>query len=418
MAKTLAHITDLHLLDDAEVAQFATELPGIVASLRVAARSAKESGQSLADVFPSMTFVSELKDATLIKADGRQLEADHQTMQRLGPAQQQTDLAIAKAKDDFVLRKRPAHIDQDQLNKALLEATMSNNYHACKVFLAMGADLGSRGAHNQFTDTPLHFAARNNLDELCRLFLDEGADINLSNAKGETPMSCANFARHHAIANMISAASSLDGEEKRALRRSQRQQLAEQDDFIISQFDLDEALIDGATSGNEFVCEAMLDIGANPRATQSIFNTGEAAIHIAAQRGHERVCELLVSRGVDVNLADNHGRTPLHMAVQVGKQKNMGLLLVSLGAHTKDDISCGNLNFKGMTMHTAAMRLGSLKRMGELLEDPSQPQDQAFLAGLASEAKRLKKPEVTAFIQAHQARGRIDAIRLMASRAP
>lgn len=56
MAKTLAHITDLHLLDDAEVAQFATELPGIVASLRVAARSAKESGQSLADAFPSMTF--------------------------------------------------------------------------------------------------------------------------------------------------------------------------------------------------------------------------------------------------------------------------------------------------------------------------------------------------------------------------
>ena len=118
-AKTLNHITDLHLLDDAEVAevaQFATELPGIVSSLRVAARSAKESGQSLADAFPSMTFVSELKDATVFRGADQSLQVDHGAIQKVDAAPAVADHAIERARACVTPEM------QAKLNQALFES--------------------------------------------------------------------------------------------------------------------------------------------------------------------------------------------------------------------------------------------------------------------------------------------------------
>ena len=42
------------------------------------------------------------------------------------------------------------------------------------------------------------------------------------------------------------------------------------------------------------------------------------ALHLAAIKGHADMCELLVRLGADVNLKNDHGLSPLHMACQLG----------------------------------------------------------------------------------------------------
>jgi phage FluMu protein gp41 len=66
----LNHITDLHMLSDEDVKQMARELPGIVATLRLAARGAKDSGVDLRELLPVVVFDSELKDEVVITQDG------------------------------------------------------------------------------------------------------------------------------------------------------------------------------------------------------------------------------------------------------------------------------------------------------------------------------------------------------------
>lgn len=69
----LAHITDLHRLNDEELAQFVRELPGMVAGLRIADRSAQEQGLKLADIFPVVTFDPDLKEDLVLRRDGKEV---------------------------------------------------------------------------------------------------------------------------------------------------------------------------------------------------------------------------------------------------------------------------------------------------------------------------------------------------------
>ncbi|KAG7166874.1 Ankyrin-1-like 3, partial [Homarus americanus] len=42
------------------------------------------------------------------------------------------------------------------------------------------------------------------------------------------------------------------------------------------------------------------------------------ALHLAARAGHRNIVELLLARGAQVNVLDDHGRTPLHLAAEAG----------------------------------------------------------------------------------------------------
>ena len=94
MAKLLNHITDLHKLDDAEVAQFAAELPSIVASLRIAARTASRAGIPLSEAFPTLTFVPEMNDTTIFRRGNRQVEVNHGDAAALDRAQAAADQVL------------------------------------------------------------------------------------------------------------------------------------------------------------------------------------------------------------------------------------------------------------------------------------------------------------------------------------
>lgn len=282
MSKLLQHITDLHLLDDAEVVLFATELPGIVSFLRVSARSAKESGQSLAEVLPSMTFVSEVKDATVFRSADRSAQVNHGARAALSPEM------------------------QTKLNQALLESAASGNALSCELLLEQGAQVNSRG----------HLR--------------------------------------------------LDGVQE-----------------------------DGTP------------------------------LHMAAAKGHADVCRLLIKAGADVNARDDRGNTAIR-AMHRGSHREVGLVLVAYGADTlhacqppdskeafqnEFPLRVGSTDFKGMSMHAAAVRLGDIERIAQLIAQTSLKMDDPDVKEMITRAKSAKKPEILAFIHAQIASGTIANIR-------
>ena len=45
---------------------------------------------------------------------------------------------------------------------------------------------------------------------------------------------------------------------------------------------------------------------------------GQAALHIAAELGHEEVVDILLGANAFVNVRNKHGMTPLHLAARKG----------------------------------------------------------------------------------------------------
>jgi len=59
--------------------------------------------------------------------------------------------------------------------------------------------------------------------------------------------------------------------------------------------------------------------------------SGRTPLHYAALRGHKEIAELLIAKGADVNAKDDNGRTPLYEAAFNGG-KEIAELLIGKGA--------------------------------------------------------------------------------------
>ena len=58
---------------------------------------------------------------------------------------------------------------------------------------------------------------------------------------------------------------------------------------------------------------------------------GKTPLHVALQHGSEAVARLLIDRGADASVADKEGETPLHVASREGREA-MARLLIDRGA--------------------------------------------------------------------------------------
>ena len=59
---------------------------------------------------------------------------------------------------------------------------------------------------------------------------------------------------------------------------------------------------------------------------------GNTPLHIAAEKGHENMAELLLANNAEINAKDNNGRTPLAWAENQG-HKDVVELLRQHGGH-------------------------------------------------------------------------------------
>ena len=59
---------------------------------------------------------------------------------------------------------------------------------------------------------------------------------------------------------------------------------------------------------------------------------GQAALHIAAELGHEEVVDILLASNAFVNVRNKHGMTPLHLAARKGFNTIVKQLVLNHGA--------------------------------------------------------------------------------------
>jgi ankyrin repeat protein len=59
---------------------------------------------------------------------------------------------------------------------------------------------------------------------------------------------------------------------------------------------------------------------------------GRAGLHLAAELGHEDVCEILLEHNAFVNVRNKSGMTPLHLAAKMGFNNMVKRLVTEYGA--------------------------------------------------------------------------------------
>ena len=105
----------------------------------------------------------------------------------------------------------------------------------------------------------------------------------------------------------------------------------------------DHLLLEACLTNNVPLCRELIDtqkikgLAANPNFKNTF---GKTVLHVAAAEGHLKICEVLIEFGcgIKINLQDNEGRTPLHIACIHNQSEIVGLLVRS-GAvvEIKDD---------------------------------------------------------------------------------
>ena len=126
----------------------------------------------------------------------------------------------------------------------------------------------------------LFSAVSGNKLELVKMFLEGGADINIRDCD-------VNY---------------------------RKDRIKQQEDRIKQQA-LGEALIKAAERGKTKQVEKLLDLGADVNYQSTTGYSRMSALHRAANQNHPRTVLLLLSRGANPKIKDNHGGTPLHYAV-------------------------------------------------------------------------------------------------------
>jgi len=184
-----------------------------------------------------------------------------------------------------------------------------------------------------FGMTPLHYAAMEGHVEAVKMLLERGADPNSGTVAGHTPLHLA--VRHCAVVELL-----LSHGAKPNVGDSGGWTPLHRAAFDGARCSIELLLRYGAdvnardNEGNTPLHRALAGFGSEDAALLLAERTvaganakGQTPLHLAAEFGYNRVAELLLSRGADMNARDNEGNTPLHYAAERCKAEAAELLL-------------------------------------------------------------------------------------------
>ncbi|XP_052262259.1 ankyrin repeat domain-containing protein 17-like isoform X2 [Dreissena polymorpha] len=178
-----------------------------------------------------------------------------------------------------------------------------------KLLLSHGAEINSRTG-SKLGISPLMLAAMNGHTAAVKLLLDMGSDINAQiETNRNTALTLACFqGRHEVVSLLVDRRANIEHRAKTGLT----------------------PLMEAASGGYVEVGRVLLDKGADVNAPP-VPSSRDTALTIAADKGHYRFVELLLSRHAAVDVKNKKGNSPLWLACN-GGHLDVVQLLVTAGA--------------------------------------------------------------------------------------
>uniref|UniRef100_A0A663MRE8 Ankyrin repeat domain 17 n=1 Tax=Athene cunicularia TaxID=194338 RepID=A0A663MRE8_ATHCN len=165
-----------------------------------------------------------------------------------------------------------------------------------KILLNAGAEINSRTG-SKLGISPLMLAAMNGHTAAVKLLLDMGSDINAQiETNRNTALTLACFqGRTEVVSLLLDRKANVEHRAKTGLT----------------------PLMEAASGGYAEVGRVLLDKGADVNAPP-VPSSRDTALTIAADKGHYKFCELLISRGAHIDVRNKKGNTPLWLAANGG----------------------------------------------------------------------------------------------------
>ncbi len=160
--------------------------------------------------------------------------------------------------------------------------------------------------------TPLHPAAINGHKEIVELLIAKGADVNAKNDDGGTPQDVAIENKQTEIANLLRKHGGKTGAE----------------------FSIDVAARTGNIEAVKQHIAAGVDVNVKDKYGMTPLHN---AVGNGIRKGHKETAELLIAKGADVNTKNNNGGTPLGLAIWI-KETEIAALLRKHGGKTKKQL--------------------------------------------------------------------------------
>ncbi|KAK3601029.1 hypothetical protein CHS0354_029249 [Potamilus streckersoni] len=204
---------------------------------------------------------------------------------------------------DALLNKRDIRIDFKNKNGVtpLQFALTFKSEEAAKLLIDKGCDINLKSG--RLDKTPLHISSEMGLPEITRILLKKGADPMAKDKKGHSPIHYASMNGHKDIVDML-IEKNADQAESRSLnhrRKMDKKGLA--------------PIHYAARGGCVDVVRSLIESGVNTDVPDMY---GRSPLYLAARYGHQNaVTELLKVENIDVNYKEKkYGFTPLHIATE------------------------------------------------------------------------------------------------------
>lgn len=215
-------------------------------------------------------------------------------------------------------------------NTPLFYAVTNNHERVVKLLLEASVNVDSK--NNHYTRTPLLQAAANGNVAIAKLLLKHGAMVDLKADRGTTPLVSAIERGHEEVVQLLLDNGAnmekdcinneallllMTGGERKAMARLRRG--GGFDPFKTT------PLSCAIKFGHVAIVQLLLHKGVDINLQDK---QGETPLVLAAENGHVAIVQLLLHEGADINLTDGYnGRTPLSYAAENGHKAVVQLLL-------------------------------------------------------------------------------------------
>ncbi|XP_055848375.1 alpha-latrotoxin-Lhe1a-like [Episyrphus balteatus] len=221
----------------------------------------------------------------------------------------------------------------------LRESIRQRKGEITKLLLSSGSKVNSIRSKTIPSDTPLHFAIRNDDFEIVQMLLDHGADIDCPNRDGCSPLLTAIYEKNENIAELllqkgpkiysckkgnspchVAVMNHLCNVTEKLLQMGANVD-SRSKSYCIKEF----TPLHCATANGDF--EIVKILFKNGASVHSKTAQGLTPLHLACKSSNVKIIELLLTNNADINARTNNMLTPIYIAVENARQEAVRFLL-------------------------------------------------------------------------------------------